>query len=147
MINLERLWTFRHIIHISWILFSRPSARLIANATSGKSDGTASREASGHSKADLNILVGWSRSLLLSVAMSKQPNSVKDIPAVIPSDALALLNVAQARMILCVSRGTLYNLIRGGELRCIKIRSSTRFQRSELNRFISEKAKQASTEN
>lgn len=62
-------------------------------------------------------------------------------------DPLTLLNVAQAQAVLCISRGTLYNLLRSGEISCIKIRSATRFQRSELNRFVSEKANPSSTQN
>jgi excisionase family DNA binding protein len=55
----------------------------------------------------------------------------------------ALLDVNQAMGILCCSRGTVYNLIRGGDIRPIKVRSSTRFQRSEIERFISERAQQS----
>ena len=79
--------------------------------------------------------------------MPEQQNSAKNITTNISSDALALLNVAQTQLILSISRGTLYNLIRSGELKCIKIRSSTRFQRSELDRFISEKSQNKSAEN
>jgi excisionase family DNA binding protein len=55
----------------------------------------------------------------------------------VAADPLALLNVEQARLLLGCSRGTLYNVIRSGEIRPIKIRSSTRFRRSEIERYLS----------
>jgi excisionase family DNA binding protein len=79
--------------------------------------------------------------------MPKRQNSAADITTAIPPDALALLNVAQAQTILCISRGTLYNLIRSGEIKPIKIRSSTRFRRSEIDRFISARTAQSSSQN
>lgn len=65
---------------------------------------------------------------------TKAPRNLPDI--IIPQDPLALLDIEQTCVLINSSRGTLYNLIRDGAITPIKIRSNTRFRRSEIERFI-----------
>jgi excisionase family DNA binding protein len=58
------------------------------------------------------------------------------------ADQDTLLNIEQTMAVLSCSRGTLYNLISDGEIKPSKIRSSTRFRRSEIDKFISERTTQ-----
>lgn len=58
------------------------------------------------------------------------------------TDQDTLLNIEQTMAVLSCSRGTVYNLVRNGEIKPSKIRSSTRFRRSEIDKFISERPSQ-----
>ena len=52
------------------------------------------------------------------------------------TDGDELLDTAQAYMYLTVSRATLYRELRRGRIKCIKVRGSTRWRRSELDRDL-----------
>ena len=74
--------------------------------------------------------------------MERQQSEILNNTFQVYPDPDTLLNIEQTLTALSCSRGTLYNLIRDGEIKPSKIRSSTRFRRSEIERFISERPTQ-----
>lgn len=58
-----------------------------------------------------------------------------------PEQEVRLLTVVQSANFLGISRSQIYNIIKRGELRCVKIENSTRVDRVDLNAFIEEKKK------
>jgi excisionase family DNA binding protein len=71
--------------------------------------------------------------------MDRQQSQIPNKISQTYTDQDTLLNIEQTMAVLSCSRGTLYNLISDGEIKPSKIRSSTRFSRSEIERFISER--------
>ena len=147
MINIERLWTSMHIGDVSWILFFDPRRDLLRKQsqkeTVAQSPGADLRATPKSESKSLWVfgskLLGWK--------MPKNEPAISLKTFNLPSDPEVLLNVVQTHTMLSCSRGTLYNLIRSGEIKPIKIRSSTRFRRSEIDRFISARTAQSSSQN
>ena len=74
--------------------------------------------------------------------MDRQQSEILNKSPQTYTDQDTLLNIEQTMAILSCSRGTVYNLVRNGEIKPSKIRSSTRFRRSEIDKFISERPTQ-----
>jgi excisionase family DNA binding protein len=75
----------------------------------------------------------------------RTPENLTEIQ--ITQDPLALLDVEQTCEILKCSRGSVYNLIRSGELISLKILSSRRLRRLDVERYIVEQLEKSSSKN
>ena len=62
------------------------------------------------------------------------------------ADPEALMTADEVADYLKVSTGTIYNRVSKGEIRFLKVGSSVRFRRSEIDRWVEEQAGRTPTE-